>query len=83
VKYKIMDPLARQLQREAQTSADAVATSSVRIWIHYIRLNPPLLSTQDPEPLDWWLQSIINRHPTTVPKTLILPRLLNLYKRTT
>lgn len=71
--------MQRQLRFELRTSSHTIPTESVREWRSYVQHFPPPRDN-DPVPLEWWLQRLIYKYPRSIPKDMILPRLLVVYK---
>jgi hypothetical protein len=74
-----MDFIVQDLKFELRTSSDFVPTSTVRTWTHFIRIYPP---PGEQDSLEFWLQGLMNRHPTQIPKQVVLPKMIMLYKIT-
>lgn len=71
--------MQRQLRFELRTASHTIPTASVREWRSYVQQVPPP-PDNNPMPLEWWLQQLIFKYPNNVPKDIILPRLLLVYK---
>jgi hypothetical protein len=63
-----MDPLKHYITFEMRTNAPTVPTASVRSWIRFMQHSP----MQHMPNIDLMFQMIVNRHPHTVPKHILM-----------